>query len=126
MSVKNNVIDFSDYKRKRNGLDKPMFDEPVKIYVGDPSHPNAHRKYRVVCNFVRFDRQFLALECEDKQAEHNVIVEGIMENGSLAQVIPIKDTEYPEIEALFKQIFSTIKKTAPNQKNALKLALKRH
>ncbi|WP_117168599.1 hypothetical protein [Paraliobacillus sediminis] len=126
MSVKNNVIDFSDYKRKRNGLDRPIFDEPTKIHVGDPSNPNTTASYTVVCNFVRNDRQFLALECEDKLEKQCVIVEGILKNGSLSKVIPIIEAEYPELEALFKKIFFKVnKETVRNRKPALRLAIKR-
>ncbi|WP_112182031.1 MULTISPECIES: hypothetical protein [Paraliobacillus] len=126
MSVKNNVIDFSDYKRKRNGLDRPIFDEPTKIHVGDPSNPDTSATYMVVCNFVRHDRQFLALECENKLEKQCVIVEGILENGSLSKVIPITEAEYPEMEALFKKIFLKInKETGQNNKPALRLATKR-
>ncbi|MRH41147.1 hypothetical protein GH741_00475 [Aquibacillus halophilus] len=126
MSVKNNVIDFNDFKRKRNGLEKPIFDEPAKISLSNPSKPNTYGKYTVVCNFVRYDRQFLALECEDKPEKQYLIVEGILENGALTKVNPINEAEYPEIEALFKSIFSKINSgTDSTKKNYLKLASKR-
>lgn len=126
MSVKNNVIDFNDYKRKRNGLDRPIFDQPTKIHIGDPSNANTSASYTVVCNFVRNDRQFLALECEDKLEKQCVIVEGILKNGSLSKVIPITEEEYPELEALFKKIFSKFNKDIlRNRKPDLRLAVKR-
>ena len=126
MSVKDNVIDFSDYKRKRNGLDKPLFDEPTSIQVGDPSKPNTCAKYMVVCNFVRYNRQFMALKREDKQEKQYMLVEGIVENGTLAKVNPLTEAEYPEIETLFQKIFSKItKEPNTNNKSNLRLAFKR-
>ncbi|MDL4840558.1 hypothetical protein [Aquibacillus rhizosphaerae] len=126
MSKKANVIDFNDYKRTRNGLDRPIFDEPVNISVGDPSKPDTYGKYMVVCNFVRNHRQFLALERKDKDDKQYVIVEGIVENGSLVKVNPVEEANYPEIENIFNKIFSKInKEPETSKKSPLKLAFKR-
>ncbi|MBM7573564.1 hypothetical protein [Aquibacillus albus] len=108
MSKKGNVISFNDYKRKKYGLDRPIFSEPVKISIGDPKDPEKKTTFVVVCNFVHDDRQFLALDPVDKEEELYTIVEGVVDRGSLVKVVPIAEHEYPEIEAKFSKIFAQV------------------
>ncbi|MCT2536639.1 hypothetical protein NC661_06290 [Aquibacillus koreensis] len=126
MSEKNHVIDLNDYKRKKHGLDRPIFDAPATIQVGDPNQPDTLVKYAVICNFVRYNRQFMALEREDTQEDRYVIVEGIVEDGTLAKVDPISEEEYPAIEALFQKVFAKVIGKSSENKSTLKLAFRRY
>ncbi|MCT2534191.1 hypothetical protein NC661_19705 [Aquibacillus koreensis] len=114
-SEKNKVINLNDYKRIKNGLDKPIFDEPVTISIGDPEQPDSYGEYTVLCNLVHDDRQFLALEREDQVEELNLLVEAIVEDGELAKVKPITDEEYEDIESIFQDIFTKISEEQPNE-----------
>ncbi|MDC3415946.1 hypothetical protein [Aquibacillus salsiterrae] len=107
MSESNNVISFNDYKRKKFGLDRPIFKEPANIKLGN-SKKGEQGTYTVVCNLVYDYRQFIALEREDRPEKLYSLVEGIVENGSLVEVVPITDEEYPKIEAKFKKVFAQV------------------
>lgn len=107
MSESNNVISFNDYKRRKFGLDRPIFKEPANIKLGNPSEGD-QGTYTVVCNLVYDDRQFIALEREDKREKLYSLVEGIVDKGSLVKVVPINDEEYPKIEAKFKKVFAQV------------------
>ncbi|MDL4840566.1 hypothetical protein [Aquibacillus rhizosphaerae] len=106
MSERCNVISLSNYKRERNGLDKPIFDEPVTITIGEPDNPFSQGKYVVVCNLVHDDRQFLALERSDKTEELYLLVEAIVENQSLVEITPVAEGDYTVVEPIFKKIFN--------------------
>ena len=109
MSAKqDNVIHFEDYKRKRYGLDRPIFSEPTTVTLSDPTHPNANSQYTVICNVVHDDRQFFALERKDKPEKLYTLVRGITDRGRLVKVVPIEKEEYPEIKALFSKIFDQV------------------
>ncbi|WP_138420678.1 hypothetical protein [Aquibacillus sediminis] len=106
MSSKDKVISLNDYRRRRNGLDKPLFSKPTNIVIEDPNNPEKYGEYAVVCNLVHEDRQFLAMEREDQEEDRYTMVEGIVENGSLVRVEPIAEDEYDEIESKFSRIFA--------------------
>lgn len=109
MSEKDNVIDFNDYKRKKDGLDRPAFSEPTTITLGQG---NLKAKYTVIANFVRNDRQFLALKPVNEEDQHFTLVEGIMNNGSLVKIVPIDEEEYDEVKSIFSKVFAKVNKTS--------------
>ncbi|WP_186576066.1 hypothetical protein [Aquibacillus kalidii] len=122
MSEKGIVINFNDYKRKKKGLDKPIFRKPTKISIGDLEHPEQNGQYLVICNLVHDNRQFLAMERQDEEEALLSLVEGIVEDGLLVRVAPIKADELPEIEAKFSKVFAqaSTKYGIPAQSNRKK------
>ncbi|WP_407269944.1 hypothetical protein [Radiobacillus sp. PE A8.2] len=118
MSKKNNVIDFYGYKRKKFGLDRPIFSEPTTISLGSTNRFNKGH-YTVVCNLVYEDRQFLALKQKDKPEDPCTLVEGVVENQELVSVLPVKEGDYQQIEMKFKKVFEEVKyKYAYNEKES--------
>ncbi|MEQ6378033.1 hypothetical protein RZN22_14385 [Bacillaceae bacterium S4-13-58] len=115
MSERSNIVDFEGFKRKKYGLDRPLFSEPATIYLGG-SGDSTGSKFSVVANLVQDGRQYLALRRLDQEEGLFTIVKGIVDKGALVSVDPLSKEEYPAIKELFKDIFAKATKKAEQAK----------